>query len=115
MMILMECLKQNLNDYGKKNGTDLDKRKRKILTMNVVRQGVILIVYTFIIILVYIFLSEPAAQIISAIANAGSDISFMNSMETEIKAVLGICFAIAVIIPTILFIWMSYTNEEIIY
>jgi hypothetical protein len=83
--------------------------------MNVVRQGVILIVYTFAVIITYIVISDPAAQIISAVAAAGSDISIMASMESEIKAVMGICFALAVLIPTILFIWMSFTNEEIIY
>ena len=83
--------------------------------MNVVRQGVILIVYTFSVIVTYIVLSDPAAQMISSIAAAGSDISIMASMESEIKAVMGICFALAVLIPTILFIWMSFTNEEIIY
>jgi len=83
--------------------------------MNVVRQGVILIVYTFTVIITYIVISDPAAQIISAVAAAGADISIMASMESEIKAVMGICFALAVLIPTILFIWMSFTNEEIIY
>ena len=83
--------------------------------MNVVRQGVILIVYTFAVIITYIVISDPAAQIISAVAAAGSDIGIMASMESEIKAVMGICFALAVLIPTILFIWMSFTNEEIIY
>jgi hypothetical protein len=83
--------------------------------MNVVRQGVILIVYTFAVIITYIVISDPAAQIISAVAAAGADISIMASMESEIKAVMGICFALAVLIPTILFIWMSFTNEEIIY
>lgn len=83
--------------------------------MNIVRQGVILIVYTFSVIIAYIVLSDPAAKMINGIAAAGSDIGIMTSMVTEIKAVLGICFALAVIIPTILFIWMSFTNEEIIY
>jgi len=83
--------------------------------MNVVRQGVILIVYTFSVIIAYIVLSDPAAQMINSIAAAGSDIGVMTSMVTEVKAVLGICFALAVIIPTILFIWMTFTNEEIIY
>ena len=83
--------------------------------MNVVRQGVILIVYTFAVIITYIVISDPVAQIISAVAAAGADISIMASMGSEIKAVMGICFALAVLIPTILFIWMSFTNEEIIY
>ena len=82
--------------------------------MNVVRQGVILIVYTFIVILIYIFLSDPTAHVINAIAGA-SDSVHMPMYLAEIKAVLSICFALAVIIPTVLFSWMSYTNEEIIY
>ena len=83
--------------------------------MNVVRNGVILIAYTFAIIMIYIFLSEPAAQIINSLATAGSDISQMPSIVTEVKAVMSICFAIAVIIPSILFVWMAYTDIEIIY
>lgn len=83
--------------------------------MNVVRQGVILIVYTFIVILMYIVLSDPIAVTITAIATAGADVPQMANIVTEVKNVLSICFAIAVIIPTILFIWMTFTNEEIMY
>jgi len=72
-------------------------------------------VYTFCIILTYIVISEPAAQVINAIAAGGSDISQMPSLVAEIKSVMSICFALSVLIPTILFIWMAYTDTEIIY
>ena len=83
--------------------------------MNIVRTGVILIAYTFVIILTYIVISDPAAEIINALAAGGSDISQMPSLITEIKSVMSICFAIAILTPTILFIWMAYTDTEIIY
>jgi hypothetical protein len=83
--------------------------------MNIVRNGVILMVYTFSVIIAYIVLSDPTAQMLNGIMNAGSDISIMASMGAEIKAVLGICFALAVLIPSILFVWMAFTDTEIIY
>ena len=83
--------------------------------MNIVRNGVILIVYTFIIIIMYIFISEPAAQIINGLAAAGSTVPQMTSIVSEVKAVMSICFSLAIIIPVILFIWMAYTDIEIIY
>ena len=83
--------------------------------MNIVRNGVILIVYTFIIIIMYIFISEPAAQIINGLATAGSTVPQMTSIVSEVKAVMSICFSLAIIIPVILFIWMAYTDIEIIY
>lgn len=83
--------------------------------MNIVRNGVILGVYTFAVLVTYIVISDPAATMINAIANAGSDISQMSSIAAEVKTVLSICFAIAIAIPTILFIWMAYTDMEIIY
>lgn len=83
--------------------------------MNIVRNGVILAVYTFSVVIAYIVLSEPAAQMINTIAAAGADVPTMTSIVAEVKAVLSICFALAVIIPSILFIWMAYTDMEIIY
>jgi len=58
--------------------------------MNIVRNGVILAVYTFIVIIIYIIMSDPTAQMINQIAAAGSDISQMSSIVSEVKAVLGI-------------------------
>jgi hypothetical protein len=83
--------------------------------MNIVRNGVILAVYTFSVVIAYIVLSEPAAQMINTIAAAGADVPTMSSIVAEVKAVLSICFALAVIIPSVLFIWMAYTDMEIIY
>lgn len=82
--------------------------------MNIVRNGVILAVYTFSVIIAYIVLSDPAAILINGIA-AASDAPNMPSLVTEVKTVLSLCFALAVIIPSVLFIWMAYTDTEIIY
>jgi len=79
--------------------------------MNIIRDGVILAVYTFSVILAYIFTSDPLAQIIAAIS-AASDASIMASIVTEVKAVFGICVAMAVLIPTIVFIWLAYTTNQ---
>ena len=82
--------------------------------MNIVRNGVILAVYTFSVIIAYTVLSDPAATLINGIA-AASDAPNMPSLVAEVKAVLSLCFALAVIIPSVLFIWMAYTDTEIIY
>jgi hypothetical protein len=84
--------------------------------MNIIRDGIILAVYTFSIIVAYIFLSNPTAIMISSIA-AASDAPQMHAIEAEVKAVFGICMAMMVLIPTIIFIWLAFTTnqEEYIY
>lgn len=84
--------------------------------MNIIRDGVILAVYTFSVILAYIFLSAPFASMIAAIS-AASDASIMPSIYNEVVAVFGICCAMAVLIPTIIFVWMAFTTnqEEYLY
>lgn len=84
--------------------------------MNIIRDGVILAVYTFSIIVAYIFLSSPFATMISSLA-AASDAPQMTTVYNEVVAVFGICCAMAVLIPTIVFIWMAFTTnqEELIY
>ena len=82
--------------------------------MNIIRDGVILAVYTFAIVLSYIFLSTPLASIVGAVADAGSEFGMMATIENEIYTVFGICCALAVLIPTVIFVWMALTtrNEE---
>ena len=82
--------------------------------MNIIRDGVILAVYTFAIVLSYIFLSTPLASIVGAVADAGSEFGMMATIENEVYMVFGICCALAVLIPTIIFVWMALTtrNEE---
>lgn len=84
--------------------------------MNIIRDGVILAVYTFSVIVAFIFLSSPFAAMISSIA-AASDAPQMPSIYNEVVAVFGICCAMAVLIPTIIFVWMAFTTnqEELIY
>jgi hypothetical protein len=82
--------------------------------MNIIRDGILLAVYTFVIILAYIFLSTPFTMIISGVAAAGADNPHMAAMQNEINTVFSIATAMAVLIPTIIFIWMAFTtrNEE---
>ena len=84
--------------------------------MNIIRDGVILAVYTFSVIVVFIFCSSPFATMVSSIA-AASDASIMSSIESEVITVFGICCAMAVLIPTIIFVWMAFTTnqEEYLY
>jgi len=84
--------------------------------MNIIRDGVFLVVYTFSVIVAYIFLSGPTAMMISGIA-AASDAHQMIALKAELLSVFGICCAMAVLIPTIIFIWLAYTTnqEEYIY
>ena len=84
--------------------------------MNIIRDGILLAVYTFSIIVAFIFLSGPTATMITSIA-AASDAPQMASIESEVIAVFGICCAMLVLIPTIIFVWMAFTTnrEEYLY
>lgn len=80
--------------------------------MNIIRDGILLIVYSFIIILAFIFTSDPFAQTVAGIAGAGSDISMVNTIHEEVIMVYGMCCAIAVLIPTIVFIYLSFNTKN---
>jgi hypothetical protein len=84
--------------------------------MNIIRDGIFLAIYTFSVILAFIFLSSPLALMVSSIA-AASDAALMPSIEAEVIAVFGICCALAVLIPTIVFVYLAFTtgNEEYQY
>jgi hypothetical protein len=79
--------------------------------MNIIKDGIYLAVYTFSIILAFIFLSNPLALMISNIA-AASDAAIMPSIQTEVITVFGICCAMAVLIPTIVFVWLAFTTNQ---
>jgi len=84
--------------------------------MNIIRDGVILAVYTFSVIVAFIFLSSPFATMVSSLA-AASDAPQMDAIKNEVITVFGICCAMAVLIPTIIFVWMAVTTnqEELLY
>ena len=87
--------------------------------MNIVRDGVLLIVYEFIVILCFIFLSNPVALTIAAITDAGtaSGVTQMTYYQTLINHVLSICFILAGLIPLIIFVYLAFTTnqEEYLY
>jgi hypothetical protein len=84
--------------------------------MNIIRDGVILAVYTFSVLMAYIFLSNPFALVISGISSA-SDANLMHSAYNEVISVFSIATAMAVLIPSIVFIYLAFTTnrEEYIY
>ena len=84
--------------------------------MNLIRDGILLVVYTFGVILAYIFLSNPFAILVSNLA-AASDAAIMPTIKTLVFSVFTICCAMAVLIPTIIFVWLAFTtrNEEYLY
>ena len=79
---------------------------------NIIRDGIILIVYEFIIILLYIVLSNPVALTLDAIVSAAtaSGIS-ITSYYNEIKTVFSICFAMLGLIPLVWFVFRMWARE----
>jgi len=84
--------------------------------MNIIRDGVILIIYTFAVIAAFIFVSSPFAAMLNGIS-AASDAPQMATAKTEIITVFGICCAMAVLIPTIIFVYLAFISnqEEYLY
>ena len=78
---------------------------------DVVRDGAIMIISEFIIILMYIVLSDPVATVITAIANAGSDISSMSYYHGLVNNVFTICFILLGLVPIIWFILRMMSRE----
>ena len=79
--------------------------------MNIVRDGIILIIYSFSIILAFIFLSSPLATMVSSIG-AASDAPTMPYMMNYVNMVFSICCAAAILIPTIIFIWLAFNSQQ---
>jgi hypothetical protein len=79
--------------------------------MNIIKDGIILAVYTFSVILAFIFTSNPLAIMISSFG-AASDAPIMASIQSEVITVFGICCAMAVLIPTIAFVWLAFISNQ---
>jgi sorbitol-specific phosphotransferase system component IIC len=79
--------------------------------MNIIRDGIMLAVYTFSILLAFIFLSNPLALMISSIG-AASDAPQMPAIQAEVRTVFSIVCAMAILIPTIIFVWLAFTTNQ---
>ena len=82
--------------------------------MNIIRDGIIMMVYEFIVIIAYVTLSSPVATTIGAIVDAGvaSGVTQLTSYETLVSNVITICFALLGIIPLVWFIFRVYSREQ---
>jgi hypothetical protein len=78
---------------------------------DVVRDGLTLIITEFIIIIIYIVISDPVADILTALANAGSDIASMGYYHTLVNNVFTICFILLGLVPIIWFIVRMMSKE----
>lgn len=79
----------------------------------VIRDGVILIVYEFIIVFIYIIISTPVALTLTSIASAGTamGVTQMAALESEIEAVFSICIGLLALVPVIWFVFRVYQRE----
>ena len=81
--------------------------------MDIVRAGVILIVYVFVIITFYIFISGAFDTIVTGfedINSTASDVRVENS-ATEIRTVFDLMIAGFVIVPVIWFVYWAFSRE----
>ena len=80
---------------------------------NIIRDGIILIVYEFTIVIMYIFLSDPVAHVLGAINDAAvaSGVTQSTSIYNEIKIVFSIVFAGLGLIPIVWFIFRMFSRE----
>ena len=80
---------------------------------NIVRAGVILIIYEFIIVFTYIIISTPVATTIASLATAGTGmgVSQMAFYKGLVDAVFSICMGLMALIPVIWFMFRVYQRE----
>ena len=78
---------------------------------DIIRDGVLMGVTEFVIIITYIVVSGPVASMLTAIAAAGSDISQMASTHTIINTVFTICFILLGLFPLIWFVFRMMSRE----
>ena len=80
---------------------------------DVVRDGILLIVSEFIILIMYIVLSDPVAQVFNSVSSAGTSmgVTQMTFYDLLVKNVFTICFIILGLAPVIWFIVRMMSRE----
>jgi len=80
---------------------------------DVVRDGLTLIVSEFVIIILYIVLSDPVATILTSISTAGTNmgVTQMTYYHTLVNTVFTICFILLGLVPVIWFIVRMMSRE----
>jgi hypothetical protein len=82
--------------------------------MNIIRDGVILVVFEFIVILLWVVLSSPMAVIINSLINAGTTmgITQMTTYGILVNRVVDIIFLLMGLCPVIWFFFRVYQREQ---
>jgi len=82
--------------------------------MNIVRDGVILVVFEFIVILLWVVLSSPMAVILNSLINAGTTmgITQMTTYGALVNRVVDIIFLLMGLCPVIWFFFRVYQREQ---
>ena len=80
---------------------------------DVVRDGVLLLVSEFVIIAIYIFLSDPVAQVLTALYGAGTSmgVTQMGYYSNLVNTVVTIVFILLGVIPLIWFVVRMMSRE----
>lgn len=80
---------------------------------DVVRDGALLIISEFVIVLIYIVISSPIATVIASLVDAGtaSGVTEMTYYHGLVNTVMTICFILAGFIPIIWFILRMMSRE----
>lgn len=79
----------------------------------IILRGILLIVYTFIIITIYIVASSPFENVISGIedVNMTATDSYVETAGTNIRLAFNMSFALAILVPTLWFIVWIFRSE----
>jgi len=80
---------------------------------DIIRDGIILIVYEFIIIISFIVVSSPLSITIASIVDAGtaSGVSQLSYYEGYVNNVFSICMALLALFPVIWFLFRIFSRE----
>ena len=80
---------------------------------DVVRDGIIMLISEFVIIIMYIVLSDPVADIFTSISDAGTSmgVTQMTYYHALVNNVFTLCFIILGVIPVIWFIVRMMSRE----
>ena len=80
---------------------------------DVVRDGIIMMVFEFVIISIYIFLSDPVATVLTALSDAGTNmgVTQMTFYHALVNNVLTIVFILLGLVPLIWFVIRMMSRE----
>ena len=83
--------------------------------MDIARNGIIMLVYIFVVILLYMFLSSPFDDMVTTFANINGSASdtHVEAAVTTSRTVFNIIFAALILVPIVWFItWVMHREPD---